>query len=228
MKISFPQNYNFRDIAIVEDGILCIKEICSFKALMYDLTAFVRDINRCYFCSKPIYKSSAETLKNNNFRTFDHLYPQDLGGPTLPYNLVPSCPSCNCKKANMTERDFKVYKRLSESKQKVFMAEAYKNYKFLKRWHTPLVPIDYYFYTTPNQIVVPSKQIREKELKKIKDMFFEYGRIYRPIIVDRNNVLLDGYGVMNFIQQYPGKVTYVPVIRLDNVVLQVCTNKKTK
>ena len=37
----------------------------------------------------------------------DHLYPQDLGGPTIPNNLAPTCSDCNSEKGNLTEKQYR-------------------------------------------------------------------------------------------------------------------------
>jgi len=57
----------------------------------------VRDGQRCYFCHKPM------TLKK---MTLDHYYPKSLRGPSVAYNYVCACKSCNKYKKATIPKDY--------------------------------------------------------------------------------------------------------------------------
>lgn len=226
MKIPLPDDYNYKQKAIVQNNILCMNEYTSFKALMYDLTLHVKNPDICYYCHRPIHKGSSQTQRGESpdFRTMDHLYPRNLGGPTIPNNLVPSCSICNGRKDNMTETDFNTYRRLDESKKKQFKDDLKIKYDFICKWYIPLVPEGWVKYISPEQIEViypfspkrrPSNYAQQKEYNRVSLMYYKYGRIYLPIVVDKNYKLLDGIGSLAFALDH--NIDKVPVIVLENV-----------
>ena len=85
MIIEVPKSYTFvKDgdiIAFEEKSVLKMKgRQGKFQDIMYDITYRLKGSNRCYYC--------VEDVKPNKI-TLDHVYPQALGGPTIPQNMVP-------------------------------------------------------------------------------------------------------------------------------------------
>lgn len=60
---------------------------------------------RCYYCGTPL---------NEKNRTIDHVLPRSRGGENKQYNRVWCCRQCNAMKMDMTQKEFKKYKKLKE------------------------------------------------------------------------------------------------------------------
>ena len=211
MIIPLPDEYSYKDIAEVKDDILHVFVPIKFEDLMYDLTYAVKDSNYCYYCSRPLSRDRS---------TLDHLYPRDLGGPTIPNNLCISCSNCNSNKSNMFEKEFLTYSTLSSQDKKAFYRD-YGNYlHFLKKWYSPVLPPGWVTYERIGKIIMPDVPFpltKGKTYNKVKKLYKKYGRLYRAIIVDRNNKLLDGFNTLIFSQD--NSITLIPTITLENVEL---------
>ena len=117
MIIELPEKFNYGNQARIEDGILKIPSLSCVRAFMYKLTLAQKG-KACWYCGKK--------LKSDEI-TMDHLYPQDLGGPTIPNNLAPTCALCNNKKSNLTEKQYRQLLEAPENKKKTIKS------KFLAR-----------------------------------------------------------------------------------------------
>lgn len=210
MKIPLPQNYSFKDIAKVKDEILYIYKL-GFEDLMYNLTYSIKDSSKCYYCSTPLCRDKA---------TLDHMYPRNLGGPTLPNNLCISCADCNNTKTNMTEQDFWFYLSLSEEKQDEFIRDVTLKNHINKKWYGPIIEKDWICQEPIEKIIVYfffGTEIPGKSYKKIEKDYKKYRHIIRPIIVDKHFKLLDGFSVLLFAKN--NSISFVPTIVLENVEL---------
>lgn len=211
MKIPLPENYSYNeDSAYVKDGVLYIRTLDSFRALMHDITYNIRDGTKCHYCLKPVVRKRTATL--------DHMIPQNLGGPTIPNNLCVSCPNCNSLKSNMTEQEYFYYLSLPEKKRKGYVAFLQDYKEFLKKRFVPVVSEDWIEYEPIENIILDLYTCRVKDnkgYKKISNYYKKYGRIWKPIIVDKNHNLLDGFTTLLFCAD--NNIKTIPVIVLENV-----------
>jgi len=211
MKISLPKNYFYEDIADVKNDILHLHKLGNFEDLMYDLTYAVKDSSKCHYCSTPLSRKKS---------TLDHMFPRDLGGPTIPDNLCISCMSCNSAKSNMTEEEFIYYLSLSPEKGKEFQRDIGLQNHILKKWYSPIIPKEWISQEPIEKIIVYfyiGQGIKGKSYHKVEKNYKKFGHIVRPIIVDRNFKLLDGFNVLLFAKN--NSILVLPTIVLENVEL---------
>lgn len=211
MKIPLPENYSYKDVANVKDGILYIYKLSDFEDLMYDLTYATMASDTCYYCGNPISRDKS---------TLDHLYPRNLGGPTLPNNLRICCSTCNSTKSNMTEEQFIYYRSLSPESQQEFFRDISLHNHILKKWFGPIIPKDWISNEPIEKIIIYFyiyKEVKGRSYKKIEKNYKKYRHIIRPIIVDRNFKLLNGFTVLLFAKN--NSILSVPTIVLENVEL---------
>ena len=71
-----------------------------------DFVESIYSIEKCYYC---------EDNTPKKFRTLEHILPLNKGGKHTSNNIVMACLSCNCSKRDMTEEEFKIYKKQNES-----------------------------------------------------------------------------------------------------------------
>ena len=216
MKIPLPTNYMYKDIAEVKDNILLIYRNGFFNDLMYDLTYAIKDSSKCYYCGKTLTKSKS---------TLDHMYPRDLGGPTIPQNLSISCTNCNSTKSNMVEREFRFFLSLPPDRRKEYSRDLLASKFFVKKWYSPVVSKDWLTYQPIEKIFVffsPGLGEHGKSYKKIEKFYKKNQHLYRPIIVDKNFKLMDGFNVVLFAKN--NNISIIPTIILENVDL-ICDKK---
>lgn len=76
------------------------RKIFQSKASLTQRNLFVRDNHTCQYCGR--HKSE---LRQREFLTRDHIYPEHRGGPSTWENLVTACSTCNNKKAHYLLED---------------------------------------------------------------------------------------------------------------------------
>lgn len=209
MNILLPSKKFRTHNAEVINSELLIYDNLRFEDLMYELT---------YASKKCICSYCGKRLKNNT-RTMDHGFPRATGGISITNNLFPCCADCNSKKGDLTHDEFLHYLKLNpvEQKQYRYQLLAYrerifstKGFKLPKKWIT-------YMSTLLIVYKVPATTYKGKKFYRISEFYQKYTKLPRPIIVDRNLQLLDGYNTLLFAQER--KLKEVPVIILDNVIL---------
>lgn len=210
MNISLPENYSYKKIGEVKNGILHMHKIF-FRDIMFDLT-YAQKAPKCHYCGKPISRSKS---------TIDHLYPRDLGGPTIPDNLAICCPECNMYKANMTETQFIQYSSIRNGKRKKeFFREVSLSNDVFKKRNGPMIPKRWISEESIEKITSDffvSTGVTAKGYRKAEKNYKEYGRIIRPIIVDKNFKLLDGFYTLLFAQN--NSINSLPTVILENLEL---------
>ena len=176
---------------------------------MYELTYALKK-KRCVYCGKK--------LKCTN-STLDHRYPRDTGGISITNNLFPCCSKCNSNKGNLTHEEYLNARDLSKRDKKEYIKKLYKyrektmkkiGFKLPKKWVT---------WEDINRINYKKTypELRGKRYCKILEFYQKYKKLPRPIIVDKNNQLLDGYNIVLFARDF--KIKQIPVIKLENVEL---------
>lgn len=217
MTIELPKKlifYHGNSKIKIKGGILFISNLANWRELMTHITVAKKG-KKCWYCGK--------RLKNNQI-TMDHLFPQDVGGPTISNNLAPACSRCNSKKGNLTEFQYRHCLSAPQKKKNIlrekFLKEnesrKYKTGYFLpKKWITSrridnvLVNINIH------------EQYKGKKYNKIEEFYKKYGNLPYPIIIDKNNYLLDGFLLLMFAKN--NEIERVPTIVLKNV--EVIFNK---
>ena len=195
--------------AEVIHGELLIYENVRFEDLMYEIT-YASKKRICTYCGKRLTKTTS---------TMDHGFPRASGGISIPNNLFPSCSDCNTEKGDMTHDEYLHYIKLDKFDKKKYRKELMKyredvfrkiGFKLPKRWisSTPLILIDY---------EPASTDLRGKQYYRISEFYQKYKKLPRPIIVDKNMRLLDGYNCILFAKDH--NLKEIPVIILENVVL---------
>ena len=83
-----------------------------------------------------------------------------------------------------------------------------------------VLPKKWVIYEDINQIHYPKKQVlRGKKYHRNVEFYQKYKKLPRPVIVDRNNNILDGYNIIIFANDFG--IKRIPVIRLDNVIMSL-------
>lgn len=210
-EISFDKKYTNQELYI-ENGILRFTRNISFRKFMKE-TAINMKGEKCYYCKKILSKEEL---------SIDHIFPSDFGGPTITNNLVPACKKCNQEKSNMTYSQYMKYleskelgyeqlylKSLTTLQEKI---RTQKKYQIPKKWIT-IVSIKQ--IEKVNELDFDYKET--KAYKKTEKYYATYGAFKRPIIVDRNLVILDE--AMEVLYARDNNIKEIPAIILENVEL---------
>lgn len=212
MIMDLPKNFkgNGRDV-FVENNILKIHKNVPFRKLVYKLTYQLKGgKHKCLYCHRII---------EDNKATLDHLYPQDLGGPTITNNLLPSCANCNVEKSNMTAKEYKNYKiQRTFGKEKKYWKNLQIKKENLRLANKYQIPENWLCeYGVSNILVLLQLDHPEDydKYKKVKKFYEQYGYFQKPILIDRNGFLLDGFYTVLYAKKH--KIPYLKAIKLDNV-----------
>lgn len=81
------------------------------------LMTFLRLGDNCYYCGAPFDGDPSRA------KTVDHKQPLSRGGNNRPSNLVACCYICNHTKANMTEYEFKIWRRRGRPNKVEYLKE---------------------------------------------------------------------------------------------------------
>lgn len=194
---------------LIKDGILFIRNRLSLKRVMSSLTYQMKGRRKCFYCHEKFLPSQM---------TLDHLYPQEIGGPTITNNLVPCCNECNGRKANMTQEEYFVFSHLSSTDEKLkYSIELSVRRKEFQKKGLYGLPAEWLQETPTNRIKFHTIKISEEEYSRKQEKFLECGHLPKPIVVDRKLNLLDGCHWLIIARNYDIKT--VNVIKLDNVEL---------
>lgn len=217
MNIELPKRLDIKSkrrgyqLAYIEDGVLKINSYMSFRKVMIEITYMLKGKNRCYYCGKTFPEEKI---------TVDHFIPLDFGGPTISENLVPVCNACNHKKGNMTFEQYQNYLELAKTgkaKKKKFLKELWKEQEKTRKSKKYLIPEDWIEEKPVNDIILKDdREVRDsKKYDYYEQYYYEYGMIKKPIVVDRNNYLLDGYLSLKVAKN--NRLDTIPTIVLENV-----------
>ena len=209
MNIELPSKNLRANSFIIKDGILFIRNRWSLKQVMSSLTYQMKGRRKCYYCHKKFFPSEM---------TLDHLYPQQIGGPTITNNLVPCCNECNGRKANMTQEEYFVFSHLGSTDEKLkYSIELNKKRKELQKKGLYELPTEWIQEITTKMIKFHTTEISEEEYSRKQEIFLEYGHLPKPIVIDRKMNLVDGFHWLIVARNYDLKT--VPAIKLENVEL---------
>lgn len=209
MIMELPQKFKLPFAEVVK-GQLIMEQVVRYEDLMYELSYALRKKN-CAYCGK--------RLKKNN-RTIDHRYPRSTGGISIVNNLFPCCERCNSDKDNFLKEEFLVYKELNnETEKREYRKYCEKEKQKILRRIGYVLPEKWVELIDVNDIIYQSPEcnLRGKKYYRILEFYNKYKNLPRPIIVDKENKLLDGYNIILFAKDFD--IQYIPVIKLENVVI---------
>ena len=214
MIIELPENYSYHEQVKIQNDILQFTPNVGWRELACDIAIAIKG-KRCWYCGK---------ILDDREITRDHLYPQSLGGLTIPENIAPSCRRCNNYKSNLTEQQYRhilaapVDERRSIRRKFLVCNEAKKEKKGY------VLPKDWITHKRITNILVTfdtDQKYPFRKYGKIEKFYREYKHLPYPIVVDKNNFLLDGFLVLMFAKN--NNISSVPAIELENV--EVVFNK---
>lgn len=149
--------------------------------------------------------------------TLDHVYPVSLGGPTIPQNLVPSCRTCNGQKENMTPQQYRAYRNLKDDDQKRKFLEEYWRIKFFQERWLHVWPEEWVSQAPISGLLVlmDLTDTETRKYQKTEDYYSRCKQFPKPIIVDSQGFVLDGFTQVLYAKN--NKIKEIPAIVLENV-----------
>ena len=214
MIIELPEKYEYRGesrrvLAEVLNGELIIRGRVPFRKIMYDLTYALKESTTCFYCGREIPPNKA---------TLDHKYPKDIGGPTVPDNMEIACAHCNCEKGNMTYAQFVEYMSLDGKEQSKLKRFVTSHRHEMRLNHKYELPEEWITNIELSSIIVEwifKEQYKGEKYNNIKEFYQKYGCFQKPILVNSNYYLFDGFTQMVYAREIGLKT--VPAIILENV-----------
>ena len=193
MLLELPEKFKHK-IAQVADGQLMIFRLERFEDLNYELTYALKK-KKCVYCG--------EKLRNKN-RTLDHRYPRATGGISITNNLFPCCSKCNSKKSNMTHKEFLIFRELNKEEQPKYLEQVTKQKEEILKRIGYVLPHKWVEYMEVEDIKYREIQdfLFGKKFCRINEFYNQYHHLPRPIIVDKENNLLDGYNAFMFAKSW--------------------------
>lgn len=168
----------------IKEGVLIVSNNIRFEDLMYPITYKLRG-TKCIYCGEKM---------DTQRRTLDHRYPRDMGGISITNNLFPTCISCNVKKRDLTHEEFLIYKNITNKKErKKYLRSIQESNEELRKKIGYKLPIEWITYININEIKSKSFKyyIKGKKYYKLLEYYQIYNNIKYPIIIDKNNKILD-------------------------------------
>ena len=208
MIIELPENHDYQGRAFVQDGILKIYNASDWEAISYEL--MIEKYGKvCYYCGRQ--------LKDKEI-TVDHLYPQSFGGQTFPANIATSCKKCNTEKSNLTEKQYADLLKWTGEARKKFRVRWIQNNAARRETRG---------YLLPNEWITKQKTVnvgpgicidnRTPGVKYtiIENFYKTYHVLPYPIVVEKNNRILDGFWTWWF--AYQNNIRWISTIIQENV-----------
>ena len=206
----FIKGQNNSKGAFIEDGMLKISRDISFRRVMTELTYQIKGRNRCCYCGKRI---------EGDEMTIDHMYPQAFGGPTITNNMLPSCKKCNTEKGNLNTSQYKAFLKAKENGELEEFKKKIKKYQdFIRKWIEFDIPQEWLSEKEISNIIVIfnlDENYKSKKYQKIAKYYEEYNHFQKPVIIDKNGFVLDGFLAVMYAKNTG--LGEVPVIQLDHV-----------
>lgn len=198
-----------------EEGILKIdSRQVDWDKTMYALAYKLKKMERCPYCGTELRKTNM---------TIDHMFPRNYGGVSVSNNLIPCCNDCNSTKSNLDVEEFTEWmKKETQEEKDRFRNETIKKKESIRYLKGFILPTKWISYVDINKLQVrefyKSATITSKRMKDNLEYIEKYNHLQRPIIVDRNFWILDGY-ICYLAAKQSGKFTEVPIVLLENVEL---------
>lgn len=216
MIIELPKEFSFEgerkgQKAYIENNVLKLTRQVSFRELMVEITYQMKGRNKCWYCKQEVSEGKI---------TIDHMFPVDFGGPTITNNLLPACKRCNNqKKRNMTYEQYISYLEAeSLGLEKEYLKDLRQYQKQIRKKQLNQLPKEWITETQITDIITTINLMEDYKSKKylaLEKYYLKYGVMKKPIVVDKNSFLLDGFLVLMLAKNY--NINIVPTIILENV-----------
>ena len=205
--MDLPHKFHIENYAKVENKMMYIYRLERIEDLMYEL-AYATKKRRCVYCGKKLKRTNS---------TMDHRYPRDTGGVSIVNNLYPTCPLCNSHKSNYLHHEYLKISHLSKAEKKKEIKKFYKNREKILSKIGYILPRKWVETMDMWEIKCqpPGHDLRGKKYHRIVEFWHKYHKLPRPVVVDKNNVLIDGYNIIIFARDF--EIKRIPVIKLENV-----------
>ena len=206
----FMEGQNNSKGAFIEDGVLKISRDVSFRKVMTEITYQIKGKNRCCYCREKIGKDEV---------TIDHMYPQEFGGPTITNNMLPSCKKCNNEKGSLNTSQYKAFLKAKEKGEVDEFKKKIKQYQnYIREWIEFDIPQEWLGVEEISSLIVIfdlDENYKSKKYQKIVKYYEKYQHFQKPIIIDKNGFVLDGFLAVMYAKNTG--IKKLPVIQLDNV-----------
>lgn len=173
-----------------------------YRKVIFRITKEEKGGVYCEYCGKK--------LNRRNSR-IDHKNSKQRGGPSIPDNLAIVCENCNTKKSELNFEEYQESLKLSKEEKKAFKDTIQKKVKEIK---VPDIPKQWFEEEKVSNIKF-YKSSKRRYNKKFEKYLRENRYIIYPVILDRNNFVLEGIGIV--LMAIEKNIEYIPVIRLNNV-----------
>ena len=206
MILELPKKFNSQFVSCT-GKVLIIHQLMRYEDLMYNLTKAIRG-KKCIYCGK--------ILKNSNY-TLDHRYPKGTGGVSITNNLFPCCDICNTRKGNLTHNEYLEVLKLSKKDRERVVKHIYEENDVIIKKIGFKLPSDWITFEDLGKIKYrdPKCYSKGKKYSVISEFYRVNHKLPRPIILDNDNMLLQGYNLLVFARE--NGISKVPVIKLENV-----------
>ena len=199
--------------AFIENGILKIRFADEYLPIM---SAVIRTEGQCAYCGRKLEQEKI---------TVEHIMPKCRGGITGFKNIAAACNNCNNKKTFFTIEEFEVYKKLRENRDthgaREYLKKCEKDMNSCKREgiFTKMPGVEVEKFEIEKIVVKQSLEISynysSKKERVERNHVAEYGRLRRPLVIDKNNILLESKQLYELAKDY--NFTVVPVVILQDV-----------
>lgn len=209
MIMELPRKFNSPNVSCTGD-CLKIYQLVRYEELMYNLAKAIKG-KECIYCGKK--------LKESNY-TLDHRYPRDTGGVSITNNLFPCCEICNTAKGNLTHREYLKIRDLSKRDKKKIVKDIFEHNDIIMKKIGFKLPRKWVEFENVDKVqyIDPKCFNKGKKYTSIVTFYTKNHRIPRPVIVDRNFNLLEGYNIILFAKEMD--ISEIPMIVLENVEIE--------
>lgn len=199
--------------AYVESDTLYIRGLVSWQKVAYNLTFATKGKKTCRYCGRKLKRSKV---------TIDHMFPRDIGGVSIPINLLPSCSNCNSFKSNLNYHQYKIYRTLDRKKQSEFRRMIEEHNEKMRYKYGFDLPRRWISQMELSKIIarnIPENGRKQTKYRRVNRFVKNYHHVPNPLVVSDNNVLLEGHTIYWVALDHSYKE--VPVIRLENVIVEL-------
>ena len=124
---------------------------------------------------------------------------------------------CNAQKGNLTHKEYLEIMNLSKRDRKIVIKDIYEHNEIIMKKFGYKLPRKWVTFINADDIIYTISQHynKGKKYNDILKFYRENHKLPRPIIIDNNNFLLEGYNILLFAHEM--NISEIPVIKLENV-----------
>ena len=176
-------------VAYVKDDILYIRGPVAWQKVAYNLTFAMKGKKVCRYCGKAIKRRKA---------TIDHMFPRNIGGVSIPINLLPSCSSCNSNKSDLTYHQYKIYRTLDERKRSEYknkINEHNEQMRYKKGFDLPKKWVEQADIRLIKARSIPENGRKQTKYRRVNRFVKNYHHVPNPLVISQNYFLLEGHTI---------------------------------